>query len=119
PAARVRFEREARSAAAIDSLHVVQVIDSGEDDRSGLPYIVMEHLEGLDLKRLLERGPLPPSLAVAIAAQICLGLKKAHEGEVIHRDLKPGNVFLAKADGGRRLVKILDFGIAKLASEGT
>jgi serine/threonine protein kinase len=118
PAARMRFEREARSAAAIDSLHVVQIIDSGEDDRSGLPYIVMEHLEGQDLKKLLERGPLPPSLAVAIAAQICLGLKKAHEGEVIHRDLKPGNVFLAKADGERRLVKILDFGIAKIASDG-
>jgi len=115
PAARRRFEREARATAAIDSLHVVQVLDSGEDERSGMPFIVMEFLQGVDLKTVLSKGPLPQHLAIAIATQISMGLHKAHEGDVIHRDLKPANVFVSKADGGRRIVKLLDFGIAKIA----
>src|SRR5262249_45142870 len=110
PTARRRFEREARAAAAVNSLHVVQVLDSGEDERSGMPFIVMEYLEGTDLRTLLTKAgsPLSERLALMIATQISMGLMKAHEGEVIHRDLKPANVFIAKADGGRRIVKLLD-----------
>lgn len=119
PAARRRFEREARAAAAVDSLHVVQILDSGDDERSGMPFIVMEYLQGVDLRAVLSRGPLPERLAIAVATQISMALHKAHEGEVIHRDLKPANVFISKADGGRRIVKLLDFGIAKIASEGS
>ncbi len=113
-----RFEREARAAAAIDSLHVVQVLDAGEDDTSGMPFIVMEHLEGEDLRSLLaRRRPLPAEEAIAIATQVCLGLVKAHGADIIHRDLKPANLFLTRTDDGRPLVKILDFGVAKLLDE--
>jgi serine/threonine protein kinase len=116
---RKRFEREARAAATIESLHVVQILDSGEDDASGVPFIAMEYLQGEDLRSLLKRGPLPERLAIAIAIQICSGLKKAHENEIVHRDLKPANVFVATMDDRRRMVKLLDFGIAKLVGEGT
>jgi serine/threonine protein kinase len=113
-----RFEREARAVAAIDSLHVVQVLDSGEDEGTGLPFLVLEFLAGDDLKRLLRvHGALPEPLALKIAVQIARGLVRAHANDVVHRDLKPPNVFLAKVDGGTRLVKILDFGIAKLVGE--
>jgi serine/threonine protein kinase len=119
PAAFRRFEREAKAAGAIDSLHVVQVLDAGEDEVSGMPFFVMEHLQGEDLRTLISRGPLPPAQAITIAVQVCLGLIKAHEADIIHRDLKPANLFLAEADGNRRVVKILDFGIAKLLHEET
>jgi serine/threonine protein kinase len=109
-----RFEREARAAAAVDSLHVVQVLDSGEDEASGLPFLVLEFLEGEDLRAVLRRGPLPPEIAIKIALQIAQGLVRAHANDVIHRDLKPANVFLAQSDGGRQIVKLLDFGIAKI-----
>jgi len=115
---RVRFEREAKAASAVESPHVVQVLDAGEDDASGLPYIVMEYLEGEDLRGVLARGPVAPDLAIAIAAQVCRGLVKAHEAGIVHRDLKPANLFLAEVDDDdTRVVKILDFGIAKLASD--
>src|SRR4051794_24113738 len=67
---RRRFEREARAAAAIESLHVVQILDSGEDESSGMPFLVMEHLQGDDLRSLVRRGPVPEHLAIAIALQI-------------------------------------------------
>jgi serine/threonine protein kinase len=117
-ASRRRFEREARAAAAIESLHVVQILDSGEDAASGMPFLVMEFLQGDDLRVLLRRGPLPERFAIAIALQIASGVKKAHEVDVVHRDLKPANVFLAKTDDSRRVVKVLDFGIAKLTDGG-
>ncbi|MBX3190333.1 MAG: serine/threonine protein kinase [Labilithrix sp.] len=115
---RVRFEREARAAGAIDSRHVAQVLDSGEDE-TGRPYIVMEYLHGEDLRSLLARlGPLDAPVALAIVAQALLGLHKAHEADVIHRDLKPGNVFIARTDDDECVVKVLDFGIAKVADLG-
>ncbi len=117
PAALRRFEREAKAAGAIDSLHVVQVLDAGEDDASGMPFMVMEYLQGEDLRTVLARGALPPDQAIAIATQVCLGLVRAHAADIIHRDLKPANLFLAEADGDQRIVKILDFGIAKLLGE--
>ena len=117
PAALLRFEREAKAAGGIESQHVVQVLDAGEDEASGMPFIAMEYLEGEDLRAVIARGPLPAPLAIAIAKQVCLGLVKAHEVGIIHRDLKPANLFVAASDDDRRLVKLLDFGIAKLLHE--
>jgi serine/threonine-protein kinase len=113
-----RFQREARAAGAIESQHVVQVLDTGFDPESGHPYLVMEYLTGRDLQATLqELGHLPPDLALRIVAQVCLGLARAHEAGVVHRDIKPANVFLARLDGGEVVVKVLDFGIAKLRME--
>ncbi|MFO0759552.1 MAG: protein kinase [Byssovorax sp.] len=121
-----RFEREARAAGAIESQHIAEVIDAGKDPQTGAPYLVMEFLEGEDLQHLIDRvGPLPPELALRIASQACVGLTKAHEAGVLHRDIKPGNIFLARREEDEIVVKIVDFGIAKFAdtalgaSEGT
>jgi eukaryotic-like serine/threonine-protein kinase len=112
----VRFQREARAAGSIDTPHVVQVFDAGTDDDSGRPYLAMELLRGESLDTLLDRtGPLEPGVAVRIAAQACKGLVHAHAAGVVHRDIKPGNLFLARDDGGGVVVKLLDFGIAKIA----
>jgi serine/threonine-protein kinase len=109
-----RFKREARAAGGIFSRHICQVFDIGSDEESGRLYIAMELLEGEDLGQLIKRvGPLPPRTAVAIAVQLCRGLQKAHEAGVIHRDIKPGNIFLAEQDG-EVVAKLLDFGIAKM-----
>src|SRR5262249_27701770 len=84
-------------------------------DVSGLPFMVMELLAGEDLQQLLRRvHALPVDLAMRITAQACIGLSKAEEAFVIHRDIKPGNIFLANGDGDEVVVKILDFGIAKV-----
>jgi eukaryotic-like serine/threonine-protein kinase len=113
-----RFQREARAAGAIESMHITQVLDTGIDADAGHPYLVMEYLAGEDLHQTLERlGPLAPDLALRIAFQACLGLAKAHEGGVVHRDIKPANIFLARQDAGQIWVKLLDFGIAKAKME--
>jgi serine/threonine-protein kinase len=110
-----RFQREARVAGGIDTQHITQVLDAGVDSTSGLPFLVMEYLTGEDLSQLIKRlGPLAPELALRIIAQSCLGLQKAHEANVVHRDMKPANLFLAKRDAGEIIVKLLDFGIAKV-----
>jgi eukaryotic-like serine/threonine-protein kinase len=110
-----RFEREARAAGSIESRHVVSVLDTGIDDATSDNYIVMELLSGEDLRQLLRRaGKLSVDLVLAIASQICSGLRRAHEQGIVHRDIKAGNVFLARRDDGLVEVKILDFGIAKL-----
>lgn len=112
----VRFQREARAAGTIDSHHIVRIFDMGTDDRSGSPYMVMERLIGEDLSQLMRRvGPLAPTVACALIAQATLGLAKAHESGVVHRDIKPANLFLHDGgDQGAVVVKILDFGIAKV-----
>jgi eukaryotic-like serine/threonine-protein kinase len=113
-----RFEREARAAATIDTPHIVKVLDAGTDDESTLPFLAMEFLEGEDVQQLIKRlGPLPPDLALRIVAQACIGLDRAHEARIIHRDIKPANFFLAKTGSGQRVVKLLDFGIAKIAHD--
>ncbi len=110
-----RFQREARAAGAVDTQHIVQVLDTGRDGVSGLPFMVMELLAGEDVQQLIRRvGPLPPDLALRIAAQASIGLHKAHEAQVVHRDIKPANLFLARRDAGEVVVKVLDFGIAKV-----
>ncbi len=113
-----RFQREAKAASAIDSDHIARVVDWGTDD-FGAPFIVMELLAGEDLHELLKRtGVLPPDVALRVAAQACLGLAKAHEAHVMHRDIKPANLFLARRGDGEVVVKILDFGVAKIRPEG-
>ena len=112
-----RFEREARAAAAIDTPHITRTLDTGTDPLTGLPYLVMELLEGDDLSKLLDDlGPLPADVALRIAAQACIALQKAHEARVLHRDIKPANLFIARQPGGR-IVKLLDFGVAKVRPE--
>jgi serine/threonine-protein kinase len=113
----VRFEREVRTVRELHSPHIVELIDDGSDPETNERFLVMERLRGEDLGSLLHRlGPLPVDLAVRIAAQICLGLECAHGARVVHRDIKPGNLFLStSAHGhGAREMRILDFGIARV-----
>src|SRR5262245_7831758 len=104
-----RFEQEARAAAALNHSNSLGVHDLGQHD--GAPYIVSELLEGETLRERLSGGALPVRKAVEYAIQICHGLAAAHDEGIVHRDLKPENIFLT-SDGR---VKILDFGLAKLA----
>ncbi len=114
-----RFLREARAAARLQSEHVGQVVDVGRLP-GGVPYIVMEYLEGKDLGELVEQhGPLPVPDVVEYVLQVCEAMAEAHAQGIIHRDLKPQNLFLTTRQDGRRLVKVLDFGISKaLARKG-
>lgn len=114
-----RFEREARSASRLDDVHIVRVTDFGRAP-DGAPYLVMELLEGEPLSARIARGDLSPVEALEILDQILAALEHAHHHGVIHRDLKPDNIMLVPKDG-RTIVKILDFGLAKLTAdrEGT
>ena len=108
-----RFLREARAAFAVADEHVARVLDAGTGP-SGDPYLVMELLEGSDLAEVLRtRGPLPFADVVDYVAQACAGLSAAHAQGIVHRGVKPANLFLSRAAKGTPLVKILDFGIAK------
>lgn len=114
-----RFEREVRTVRALETPHVVRVFDGGRDPHSQLPYFVMEVLDGDDVGRVIKRlRPVRPDLALRIGVQACMGLEVAHAARVVHRDIKPSNLFLGKTSvAGERIVKILDFGIAKLVPE--
>jgi serine/threonine-protein kinase len=111
-----RFSREAAAASQVKSPHVVQTFDHGVTDE-GVPYIVMELLEGRDLGQYLEQQPtgrMPPDLVVEVLGQLARALDRAHERGIIHRDIKPGNIYLCDAGrSGEVFVKLLDFGIAK------
>jgi serine/threonine protein kinase len=110
-----RFEREALAAGAIESEHIVQIFDVGRDEASGEPFLAMELLSGEDLHQILARlGPIPADVALRIGVQACQGLQKAHEAGIVHRDIKPANLFLAARGSGDLVVKVLDFGIAKM-----
>lgn len=107
-----RFRREARALARIESDHVAGISDIGVLP-DGIPFFVMDYLEGENLLQLIERrGRLPVTEAVELVAQAVCGLVRAHAAGVIHRDIKPSNLFLARLAGGGCRVKILDFGIA-------
>lgn len=110
-----RFRREARAASRIGHTNIVNVTDSGTTD-DGSFFFVMEFIEGVELGLLIHReGPLPVKRALRIADQICQALQAAHEAQVIHRDLKPENVLLVAKEGRPDFVKVLDFGIARVA----
>jgi serine/threonine protein kinase len=112
-----RFAREARALAALHNKHVVRVHDAGTLP-SGLRYLVMELLEGTDLRRLLaERGSLPVAEAVDHALQVCSALGDAHRLHIIHRDIKPENIFLARFRACDPTIKLLDFGVARFLDD--
>lgn len=108
---------EAKAAAKVKHPNVVLVTDVGQT-KDGVVFIVMEHVDGNDLKTLLEReGPLAIDRARSLLTQISRGLAAAHTNKVIHRDVKPANCVVARADDGHEVVKILDFGIAKILED--
>ena len=113
-----RFFREARAAAGIENDHVVRIYDAGRL-ASGEPYIVMEHLSGEDLAARLHRtGAMGLETVATILVDICLALAEAHAAGIVHRDLKPENIFLARRWSGDEVVKLLDFGVAKVPDAG-
>ncbi|MGB0680268.1 MAG: serine/threonine-protein kinase, partial [Polyangiales bacterium] len=117
PKSQVRFRREARAAAAVRHPNVVAVTDTGTDEE-GLPFIVMERLEGESLASVLRRKRvLPYTVASAVATQVLAGLEAAHTRGVMHRDLKPGNIFITQSNDGQYCVKIVDFGISKFTDD--
>src|SRR5262245_40594172 len=117
-AAAARLLREARASANIKSDHVVRVIDVGTLE-TGAPYIVMEHLEGMNLADLLERrGRLPVGEAVTFVLQACDGIAQAHAFGIVHRDLKPSNLFVTQRANGQPSVKVFDFGLSKVTQPG-
>src|SRR5688572_14671551 len=118
PEAVTRFGREARAAVKIKSEHVARVTDVGALPETGAPYMVMELLRGKDLGAALrEHGALPVALAVEYVLQACEALAEAHAIGIVHRDLKPANLFLTARADGSPCVKVLDFGISKIAAQ--
>jgi endoglucanase len=109
-----RFQREAAAAGGLESEHVAAVLDLGITDE-GTPFMVMEYLAGESLAALLQReGTLPVGRAADLIAQACRGVGAAHAAGIVHRDLKPQNLFVCRREDGADLVKVLDFGVAKL-----
>jgi serine/threonine-protein kinase len=114
----LRFRREARAAAAVKHENIVVVTDT-DTDEDGVPFIVMELLDGESLSGWIQRKRiLPVRTAAGIATQILAGLAVAHQRKVIHRDLKPANVLLARQRDGTYVAKVLDFGISKFLEDG-
>ncbi|HTV24593.1 MAG TPA: serine/threonine-protein kinase [Polyangiaceae bacterium] len=112
-----RFAREARALAALHNKHVVRVHDAGTLP-SGLRYLVMELLDGTDLRRWLsEYGMMPVPEAVDYALQVCSALGDAHRLHIIHRDIKPENIFLARFRASEPTIKLLDFGVARFLDD--
>ena len=119
PETMTRFRHEAETAGGIEHENIGAALDFGTAD-DGTPYLVMEYLEGEDLARLLVRnGPLPVVRATYIIIQACRGLTAAHARGIVHRDLKPENLFICRRNDGGDLVKVVDFGIAKLRTKVT
>jgi serine/threonine-protein kinase len=111
-----RFQQEARAAAQLKSPHVVQILDYGADGR--IAFMAMELLEGESLEQRLDRrGNLSPSEVAHVLREMARGVDRAHAAGIVHRDLKPPNVFMARVEGGE-VVKVLDFGIAKMLGVG-
>ncbi len=116
PMVRERFFREGNAAARIRHDHVVDVFDVGVE--GAVPYLVMEHLEGESLGDLLDRGgQLPPELAIDLLLPVLAAVDAAHAAGVVHRDLKPDNVFVTRTATGEPFPKVLDFGIARVVDE--
>jgi serine/threonine-protein kinase len=115
PTAMERFAREARAASTIKSTNVVSTIDTGSDERLGMPFIIMELLHGVELSTVLKKeGALDPQVCVRLLLQAASGVADAHSAGVVHRDIKPANLFLHVAEpDGAVTVKVCDFGVAK------
>lgn len=118
PEAIARLEREAQAASQIGHPNIVTVLDFGRTE-DGSVYLAMEWLEGVDLDEQLAGGPIEVATALDIVVQTAAGVAEAHDHGVIHRDLKPANLFITRDRSGAMRVKVLDFGIAKLAAEQT
>jgi len=118
-----RFLREARAAGALRTRHVVRIVDAQMQHRhqgEPLPFLVMELLEGRNLQQILdERGRLDPGELIWMAGQLGRALDAAHKQGIVHRDLKPSNVFIAEDEEGQPIVKLCDFGIAKLTGDAS
>jgi serine/threonine protein kinase len=109
-----RFKAEALAASKLDHPNITRILDCGEEP-DGTLYLVMEFIEGPSLEAVIEtEGRLPPERAVALAVQIVGSLASAHERSIIHRDVKPENIMLVRRPDGREMVKVCDFGLAKL-----
>jgi serine/threonine-protein kinase len=116
PSVRARFLREGEATARIDHPHIVDVVDVGEQD--GMPFLVMEFLEGQTLAELIAaRGRLPVAEAIDLLLPVLSAVAAGHAHGVVHRDLKPANIFLARGPWGDRFPKVLDFGISKLIGD--
>lgn len=107
-----RFRREAKNAAALAHPNIIEIYDHGETE-DGTTFLVMELLDGSPLADIVAQGPMSPGDVTSLALQISQGLARAHDFDVIHRDLKPDNIFVCRMSGGRSVVKLLDFGIAR------
>ncbi len=106
-----RFELEAQSTASLTSAHTIDLYDFGVSE-DGTFYYIMELLDGLDLDLLVRRfGPLPPSRVVHLLSQVCESLGEAHENGLIHRDVKPANIYVCRSGVRRDFIKVLDFGL--------
>ena len=112
-----RFERESRALAALHNPHVVEVHEAGTLP-TGLRYLVMELLSGCTLRVLLGNGPVEPALAAEYGVQLCSALSDAHRANIIHRDIRPENVFLAGKLENERSIKLLGFGMALFLDDG-
>ncbi|PSM32229.1 serine/threonine-protein kinase [Haliangium sp. UPWRP_2] len=111
-----RFHNEARAAARLDHPNTVRLIDFGET-KEGLLFIAMEFLQGRSLaEEIVRLGKLPPQRVLRIISQVCQSLQEAHSQGIIHRDIKPDNVFLVEMKGSGDFVKVLDFSVAKMDS---
>jgi len=117
PEASIRFEREIRATAALSHPNTIRIFNHGVTD-DGLVYYAMELLEGETLQALVHRlGPLPPDRAASLVRQAARALSEAHEGGIVHRDVKPENLFITSPGGEADVVKVLDFGIARLSDD--
>jgi serine/threonine-protein kinase len=117
--AAARFEREVRLSSGLSHAHTVRVFDYGTTD-DGLLYYAMELLEGSSLAELCaQEGPMPPERVVHLMTQAARALAEAHDRGIVHRDVKPENLFVTTAGGERDFVKVLDFGLARVFAEGS
>jgi len=112
-----RFQREVQATAQLSSPHIVEIYDYGFS-KDGLYYYVMEYLPGANLQQLVDQhGPLSAGRVIYLMKQLCAALQEAHENNLIHRDIKPSNVIICQRGGLYDSVKLLDFGLAREASE--
>jgi eukaryotic-like serine/threonine-protein kinase len=114
---RRRFEQEAKATASLRSPHTVELYDFGVT-QDGVFYYVMELLDGIDLETLVKKfGPQPPARVVSILRQVCRSLADAHHHGLIHRDIKPTNIFVCRMGAEYDFAKVLDFGLVKVLDE--